>query len=1275
MKKQTIIIILILLTLFTITNANPYKDNTPDNIWEERFQQVLARQEIQKAEFEKLKKNATEEVFYHEYGGVFERYAEVILENAGLFTISARAPKQLKVGEKAVISFRLGNMFNKGYFGINEILDENMELMYRGIIENGILSLIVPQGKIYVDYNSIELTYFQHAIDVVPQNLNTPKKILQRNNINAFDAETATDYFVQNYFKKVEYEELSQFEEATKEVIKNIYNEFYDEITDWAISKIPLISDYYAATKLGSKIFGPYIDLLAEYATENKVAIEKAKLDLMKLMAKNRNEYNIFDVPIVLNEKVVGTEDPIMAMIINIPIEVKEEFEPGDKMGFYFDGCLGEEQNLERSEYFEWDLNEWGSLGSTDDVEENMVLVEGGNFMMGDSWGDLDETSKPSHKVTLTYDYSIGKYEVTNNDFVSFLNNEEVELQEGKGYLGNIPVIEMYTGEYSKYSGIEYDNTLYGFKWKVKEDYENLPVVLITWYGAVEYCNWLSRLNNLDEAYIWDEQSKMYNLKYPESGGYRLPTEAEWEYAARGGKYSKDYRYSGGNLLDEVGWSSENSGDYELSVDSNWETIKANNCKPHEIGQKKANELGVYDMSGNLFEWCQDSFDAELYEKNISENPLNTSIQSNRIIRGGGWCYNSKDSCLAVRNSLPTYTTGVHIGFRVVKTEKIGIKSEKPSEMNEEEFVLVEGGDFFMGDASSIYKVTFTYDFLIGKYEVSNKEFIEFLNETGVDKKGKYLGKKRIELFYWPSEIGYQNSSFYLKKGELNTPVITVPWWGAISYCNWLSLKEGLNPAYDIGGNLLDKNGIITNDLTLVEGYRLPSEAEWEYAAKGGNKSLEYIYSGSNNLEEVGWYWSNSFDDNNPMLERRGTHRIAEKDSNELGLYDMSGNVWEWCQDWYINDYQDSTGINPLNTIETSKKVLRGGSWDNRIEKELRNDFRSSNNPYYGLGYNIGFRIVKSEPRNEENKEEHEFEPVYKSPEMILIKNGRFYMGKNGDDLTEPKHEVILTKDFYLGQHEVTNEEYLYFLQDKDSQLSYREGEAEGPKEYIYDKHCFFFPDSEDECGITYDWDNNKWMLKNKSYSQLPVVRVSWFGAVAYCNWLSRKEGFEEAYYWNIDDENTFFSSFRLKNYPYSKGYRLPTEAEWEYAAQGGAGSTRWSGTNDPDELYKFAWYEVNSRDVLHPVKQKQPNQYGLYDMTGNVREWCTDNFRVYNYGSALNPLGDNYINTRFRDRIIRGSDFYSSSETINSEINYRYTGNNDGTTDPFTGFRIARSK
>jgi formylglycine-generating enzyme required for sulfatase activity len=133
------------------------------------------------------------------------------------------------------------------------------------------------------------------------------------------------------------------------------------------------------------------------------------------------------------------------------------------------------------------------------------------------------------------------------------------------------------------------------------------------------------------------------------------------------------------------------------------------------------------------------------------------------------------------------------------------------------------------------------------------------------------------------------------------------------------------------------------NELT-GKNYRLVTEAEWEYAARGGNKSRGYKYSGSNNLDAVAWYEDNSDYE---------MHPVGRKAPNELGIYDMSGNVWEWCYDWW-GDYTDEPQIDPTGPEEGYSRVLRGGSFNWVFSmKECRVSYRERNDPYYGAGFRI----------------------------------------------------------------------------------------------------------------------------------------------------------------------------------------------------------------------------------------------------------------------------------------------------------------------------------
>jgi len=241
-----------------------------------------------------------------------------------------------------------------------------------------------------------------------------------------------------------------------------------------------------------------------------------------------------------------------------------------------------------------------------------------------------------------------------------------------------------------------------------------------------------------------------------------------------------------------------------------------------------------------------------------------------------------------------------------------------------DDFVLVEGGTFSMGSTSGemdekpVHSVTLS-SFYMSKYEVTFEQYDEFCDDTGREK---------------PRDQGW---------GRGKRPVIYVSWYDAVDFCNWLSKKEGLTPAYSGSGNNIKCN-------FSANGYRLPTESEWEYAARGGNKSRGYKYSGSNNADEVSWYWENS---------ESKTQPVGQKKANELGLYDMSGNVYEWCWDWY-GYYSSSSQTDPEGPSAGSDRVARGGgsSWDVYVGN-LRCALRMCGRPEYRADY-LGFRLVRT---------------------------------------------------------------------------------------------------------------------------------------------------------------------------------------------------------------------------------------------------------------------------------------------------------------------------
>ena len=417
--------------------------------------------------------------------------------------------------------------------------------------------------------------------------------------------------------------------------------------------------------------------------------------------------------------------------------------------------------------------------------------------------------------------------------------------------------------------------------------------------------------------------------------------------------------------------------------------------------------------------------------------------------------------------------------------------------------VLLAGGIFF--GVKQVRKSSLVMVKVPGRdYSISRTEVTQKLYESVMGENPSYFCRDNEDL----DEDELKN----LKRNTSNCPVENVSWYDAIYFCNKLSKKNGLQPVYAVDGETSVRKwdyepynddeiyGEITQDI-FADGYRLPTVEEWLYAAKGGKN---YRYSGSYDIDKVAWYEGNSND---------VVHPVAQKNSNGYGLYDMSGNVMEWC--WDSNGNERYYCGSYYGDYSKSCKLDEGLFHDYA-------DFRDNS---------IGFRIVRSN---------------YGSLDMVKIPG----------------------KDYSIGKTEVTQKLYESIM-------------GENPSEF-----------------------------KGKDN---PVENVSFFDAIYFCNKLSMMYGFECAYALNKEtDVNEWEYMPNKGDEPYyesiqffkeNNGFRLPTPEEWRYAEKGGQ-DFKYAGS---DNINEVGWCGSNSKNTTHPVATKKANGYGLYDMQGNVTEWCVE--------------------------------------------------------------------
>ena len=687
----------------------------------------------------------------------------------------------------------------------------------------------------------------------------------------------------------------------------------------------------------------------------------------------------------------------------------------------------------------------------------------------------------------------------------------------------------------------------------------------------------------------WEDCQKFIEkLNAKTNGGYRLPTEAEWEFACRAGT-STAYSF----------------GDEITPKDANYD-VKS--LKPVAVGSYKANPFGLYDMHGNVWEWCEDEYVADaVTDPKIDPKCLVTVAGESRVLRGGTSLFFGDES--GPRSSykiggFPFLHNNFNFGFRLARSadskspvaptvpkpdpvevlpalgnllvapfnestakevqKEIAINLQKEVEEKEDlgkgvklDMVLIPAGKFMMGspanemgresrdDDETQHEVTLTKPYYMGKYEVTQEQYEAVMGNNPSSIKGAKL------------------------------PVTNVSWQDCKGFIKNLNAKT---------------NG----------GYRLPTEAEWEYACRAGTTTAYSVgdkitpndanYNDSK-IDKPVTVGKNDFWLNDSNYKGKPV-TVGNYIANPFGLYDMHGNVSEWCEDWKAS-YPAGAVSDPKGPATGAYRVLRGGAFDDfgvfirsssrvifgppgrypyggfrlartiefrkesgqlKIERGQTDLVLSNNVEKLGRPYTeIEAKAAQDETSKNLGIDVHLKVNIKKEInfEFMLIPAGLFLMGSKDSEIgrysNETQHEVLITTPYYIGMYVVTQEQWKSVM------------------------------------------GNNPSKRKNKKF---PVTNVSWRDCQNFIKKLS-----------NLTGDN----------------YRLPTEAEWEYSAKAGAVSAYTSGetlsNNDANYNYNIS--------TIRSVGSYRPNAFGLYDVQGNVWELCQDRYAEdYHLSSREDPQG-----------------------------------------------------
>ena len=452
------------------------------------------------------------------------------------------------------------------------------------------------------------------------------------------------------------------------------------------------------------------------------------------------------------------------------------------------------------------------------------------------------------------------------------------------------------------------------------------------------YFNGDSHPGDLDhpvEQVSWDDcQEFIAKLNEMTGRTFRLPSEAEWEFAARGGNYSQGYIYAGSDDKDEVAWHRQNSGH-----------------KTHPVAELAPNELGLYDMSGNVEEYCLDGYES-YFCSNPLTNPIMQTSGNEHVVCGGSWnntfsigsrgpgssAWLTRGLRLAMGEptypplSLSKYDIKINDGWcdtltiaggsglyqvdcdnSKVLTTSLDSTTIRIDAINAGP-ALVTVNDLSNGVQATITVTSNPSEFVIEKFTVGDETFAMIKVDGGTFMMGATPEQEPEATDDERPVHEVTLSSFYIGQTE-----VTVGLWKAVmGYCPIPSYVPEHNhdprmPARYVSWDKCQEFIAKLNEMT-GRTFRMPTEAEWEFAARVGNYSHGYKYAGSDNLDDVA------------IHEPKSTLFVRTSFPNELGLYEMSGSMWEWCQDWF-GPYSSESLVNPVGPQSGTDRVIRGGGY------------------------------------------------------------------------------------------------------------------------------------------------------------------------------------------------------------------------------------------------------------------------------------------------------------------------------------------------------------